>query len=51
MDLIRRFLHSRITWFVMGAACFYSVGRMAVRQLAKDPRFVARPNEVSIPWR
>jgi len=45
---VSRFLKSRLVWGLVGVFGVLAVTRIAVRQLARDPRFVARPNEVSI---
>jgi hypothetical protein len=46
VELIRRLLRSRTVWLVLAIAGCWSLGRIAVRQLAKDPRFLARPDRI-----
>ena len=41
-------LRSKAVWTVMGVLFAMSVSRMVMRQLAKDPRFLALPQRVSI---
>ena len=41
-------LRSKLVWSVMGVLFVMSLHRMAMRQLARDPRFLALPQEVTI---
>lgn len=41
-------LRSKLVWSVMGVLLVISLHRMAMRQLARDPRFLALPHEVTI---
>ncbi|MHC4932473.1 MAG: cell division protein FtsQ/DivIB, partial [Planctomycetota bacterium] len=53
MEMIRRVLDSRAVWLLLGAALCWSLCRMGLRQLGKDPRFLAWPREVHAaapPW-
>ena len=46
MALMQGFLRSKIAWTLLGIAFLFTMGRMARRQLAKDPRFNAYPHEI-----
>ena len=48
MELIRRLLRSRALWLVLAIAFCWSLGRIAVRQLARDPRFTVRPDRITM---
>ena len=48
MARLSRFLKSGLVWSLVGIFGVFAFARVAVRQLARDPRFVARPNEVEI---
>jgi hypothetical protein len=42
-------LRSTLIWSLLGAVVLFTAAHLVIKQLAKDPRFVARPNDVAIP--
>lgn len=46
MAVIRRLLDSRWLWLLLGCGLLWTGGRWTVRSLARDPRFLARPERI-----
>jgi hypothetical protein len=42
-------LRSALFWSLLAAVVLFTAAHVVIKQLAKDPRFVARPNDVAIP--
>ncbi|MHC4817777.1 MAG: cell division protein FtsQ/DivIB [Planctomycetota bacterium] len=47
MGVIRAVLDSRWLWILLGCGLAWTGGRWTVRNLARDPRFLARPDEMA----
>ncbi len=47
MALIRRLLDSRWLWLLLGCGLLWTGGRWTVRNLARDPRFLAHPGQIA----
>lgn len=47
MGVIRALLDSRWLWLLLGCGLLWTGGRWTVRSLARDPRFLARPDEIA----
>ncbi|MHC4970809.1 MAG: cell division protein FtsQ/DivIB [Planctomycetota bacterium] len=47
MGVIRTLLDSKWLWLLLGCGLLWTGGRWTVRSLAKDPRFLARPDAIA----
>ena len=47
MGVIRALLDSRWLWLLLGCGLAWTGGRWTVRSLARDPRFLARPEAIA----